>query len=195
VLLAVALMLLMLPLWVHTAIDASGGTVPGGTAPDAHRVSDETVRQLVFGGDFAITAPDGSAMYTADEAGHLADVRVVLYLFLALALLSAIALFVGLRRAPRDAQASKAIARGALTLVVLVIGLGVVGLVAFGVAFEIFHRLLFPGGNWAFPPGSNLIALYPIGFWQLSTLAMGGLVLIGCAWVWVVARSRAAAFG
>lgn len=193
VLVAISVLILMLPLWVHFGIDWSGGSVPGGAAADAHRISDDTVRQLLFGGDFVITAPNGSAMYTAEEAGHLADVRGVLYLFLGLAVASVALLVAGLRSGRGDAARWRAVGRGAIVLVGSLIVLGVVGALAFSVAFEMFHRILFPGGNWAFPADSNLIALYPYAFWQLSAAALGVLVLVGAAIVWFVARRRAAA--
>jgi uncharacterized membrane protein len=70
--------------------------------------------------------------------------------------------------------------------------LGVVAAVAFGLAFEVFHRLLFPGGNWAFPADSNLIRLYPIAFWQLSVAALGLLAGGAGALTWWIGRRRAA---
>lgn len=76
----------------------------------------------------------------------------------------------------------------------LVIGvLGGFALLAFGVAFELFHRVLFPGGNWAFPADSLLIRLYPYEFWQLSATAFGALAMLGGASVWYLARRRARA--
>ncbi len=192
-LVAVPLLLLLTPVWVHLAIDISGGTVPGGSPADAHRISDATVRDLLLGGSFAMTAPDGSAMYTADEAAHMADVRVVLYGFLALAVLSAAVLVGALRHGRADASRWSAVARGAVFLVVVLIVLGVIGALAFGVAFELFHQILFPGGNWAFPADSNLIRLYPYAFWQASAAALGVLAIVLAAITWFFARGRAAA--
>jgi len=194
-LLALPLLLLLTPFWVHYAIDLAGGSVPGGVPADAHRISDATVRDLLLGGSFVMTAPDGSAMYTPDEASHMADVRVVLYAFLALAALCAALVISALRRGRTDASHWTAVARGAVLLVAALVVLAVVGVLAFGVAFELFHRLLFPGGNWAFPADSNLIRLYPYAFWQLSAGALGVLAVVLAAVTWYVARRRASAVG
>jgi hypothetical protein len=192
-LVGLALVLLVTPVWVNSAIDLAGGSVSGGNAIDAHSASDATVRDLLFGGDFAVIGPDGNALFTRDEAAHMADVRIVLYAFLLLALVSATAVVAALTRAPRDPTRWRAVARGAAILAVAVIALGVTGALAFSFAFELFHRLLFPGGNWAFPEDSNLIRLYPMTFWQLSAAAIGVLALAGAAVVWMLARRRAAA--
>lgn len=189
--LGLALLLLLTPVWVHAAIDLAGGTTPGGDRAAAHAVSDRTVADLLSGGTFDIAAPGGAAMYTADEIGHLRDVRVVLYVFLGLAAGSGLLVFVTVARAARDARLWRAVSAGGAVLIGAVAVLGVVGVLAFGPAFELFHRLLFPGGNWAFPVDSNLIRLYPYAFWQLSAAAMGALAIAGGAAVWLAGRWRA----
>lgn len=191
-LLGVALGLLLTPFWVHAAIDLSGGGLPGLPAAAAHSTSDRTVSELVFGGDFTVALPDGSPAYTTDEAGHLRDVRVVLYAFLSLAAASAALVLAAVGRRSQDRQIWRAISRGSAALVVGLVVLGAFAAVAFGLAFEIFHRLLFPGGNWAFPADSNLIRLYPIGFWQLSAAALGVLAGAAGLMVWLIGRDRAA---
>jgi hypothetical protein len=54
-----------------------------------------------------------------------------------------------------------------------------------------FHRILFPGGNFSFPADSLLIQLYPYAFWQLSAGALGVLGIVGGLVVWWLARRRA----
>jgi uncharacterized membrane protein len=69
---------------------------------------------------------------------------------------------------------------------------GVLSAVAFDAAFELFHRLLFPGGNFSFDPASQrLVQLYPFAFWQLTAAALGALLVVGGALAWLVARRRA----
>jgi hypothetical protein len=194
VLLAVALMLLFAPPWVHFAVDASGGA---GWAPSptlAHEWSDRTIAELLLGpGTFAISTPGGGALYTADEAAHLRDVRLVLVGFLALALAAGALVGWRLQRHRGEPATWRALARGGAALAVGLLVIGVIAAVAFGAAFELFHRLLFPGGNWAFPADSNLVRLYPLGFWQLSAAALGGLGIAGGALTWLVGRRRARA--
>jgi integral membrane protein (TIGR01906 family) len=188
--LAAALVLLLTPVWTHFALRAAGSTTVGGV-DQVTRASDETVLDLLTLGDFEITAADGTALYTDDERGHMRDVQVVLYLFVGLA--AAAALFVAFI-VSSGPQASEwaAVARGGAGVVIGVVVLGVMGALAFGVAFELFHKIFFPGGNWAFPPDSNLIRLYPLPFWQLSSAALGGLAAAGGAVTWWFARRRAA---
>ncbi len=124
-------------------------------------VSDRTVTELLVGpGTFQFvwwpcddvsSCAFGPPLYTPDEAAHLRDVRLVLWSFLGLALTSAILMPVAIARRPNDAVRWRAVARGGGALTVLIVVLGVVGALAFEPAFELFHRLLFPGGNWAFP--------------------------------------------
>jgi len=80
--------------------------------------------------------------------------------------------------------------------VVALLVAGAFAAVAFGIAFELFHRVLFPGGNWAFDPAqSNLVRMYPLGFWQLSAAAYGCLAIAGGTVVWLFARRRSRAPG
>jgi len=184
VILAVALLLLMTPIWTHFAITTSGGTGAVATSELAFQLSDRTVAELLLG-------PGTFSDYAADEAGHMRDVRFVLYGFLGLAAASVALLAWRIGRAPTDPRTWLSIARGGATLAVILIALGVVAALAFGVAFELFHRILFPGGNWAFAADSLLIRLYPYAFWQLSAAALGGLGVVGGLLVWFLARRRA----
>lgn len=192
VLVALPLLLLLTPLWTHFAIDTSGGGIMLATPDLAHEISDKTVNEMIFGpGTFSYSQPPGPYVFTPDEAAHLRDARALLIGFLGVALVSAILIAFALATHGRDAETWRSIARGAVLLVAVLVVLGAVGALAFGFAFELFHRILFPGGNWAFPPDSQLIGLYPFAFWQLSAAALGALALAGAALVWVLARRRA----
>lgn len=201
--LALSLLMLLTPLWTHWAVGASGGSLRYGTPDQVLAVSDQTVTELLAGpGTFQIVRPCDdlsscafSSVYTLDEIAHLRDVRLVLWAFVGLALASVILVGAALIRHPRDAARWRAITRGGGVLTVLIVVLGVVGALAFEPAFELFHRLLFPGGNWAFPADSNLIRLYPYAFWQLSAAAFGLLGGLGGAIVWFLGRRRAASLG
>lgn len=183
VILAIVLLLLMTPIWVHFAMSASAAP---GIQPGLTRLSDLTVNELLFG-------PGTFSPFSADEAAHLRDVRLVLYVFLALAIGSAGLLAWSSRRHSSDPRIWRSISRGGAALAVTLVALGAFAALAFGIAFELFHRILFPGGNWAFSEDSLLIRLYPYGFWQLSAAAFGVLgILVGLI-AWFVARRRARA--
>jgi integral membrane protein (TIGR01906 family) len=201
--LAMALVLLLTPVWTHFALVA---THPDACQPqylclfDTDTIvadSDLTVNALMFSGDFDFArtrAPAGSPpFYSADEQSHMRDVRVVLYGFLLLALVSLVFVVASLVRAPRNAGRWKAVSRGGLWLTSAIVVLGVFAFVAFDQAFLLFHEIFFPGGNFSFSDDSNLIRLYPEPFWELSSFALGALAIGGGLLVWFLARSRAAA--
>ncbi|MEO6349712.1 MAG: DUF1461 domain-containing protein, partial [Candidatus Limnocylindrales bacterium] len=185
VILAVALLLLITPIWTHFALSASGAT-SYFEAGQAFNLSDATIVELVAG-------PGTFSAFSADEAGHMRDVRAVLLAFLVAAAMFVALIALTLTRASGDARAWRALARGGLVLALGLVVLGVFAALAFGVAFELFHRLLFPGGNWSFPEGSLLITLYPYGFWQLSAAAFAVLSIGAGLIVWFVARRRSRA--
>ncbi len=191
--LAVALVLLITPIWTHFALGAAGSLAPSGGGQAAVVASDQTISALITFGSFDFAAADGSPMFTADEQGHMHDVQIVLYGFLILAVASLVFVVITLSRAPRDAARWKAVGRGGIWLIVAMVVLGVFAFVAFDTVFTLFHEIFFPGGNWAFPADSNLILLYPEPFWELSSAALFGLSVIGAVIVWFVARRRAAA--
>ena len=199
--LAVALLLLLTPIWTHFALVQAHADA---CAPqqlcqiDQNTViaaSDQTINALLFTGDFSFRGPgaldNGAPFYTDAEQAHMRDVRVVLYGFLLLALVSAVFVVASLIRRGRDAARWKAVSRGGIWLIVGIVVLGVFAFVAFDTVFTLFHEIFFPGGNWAFPADSNLIRLYPEAFWELCSLALGVLCVIGGSIVWFLGRRRA----
>jgi len=179
--LAVALLLLMTPIWTHFALPFAWA---GGDPTYGLGLSDSTIRELFFGpGTFSAFGPD--------EAAHMRDVRVVFWGFMVLAVASVGLISWQIARHPRDPLVWRSISRGGIALVVALVVLGVFALVAFDTVFTLFHEIFFPGGNWAFSPNSLLIQLYPYAFWELSSGALGVLGIGGGLAVWLLARRRA----
>jgi len=192
--LAVALLLLLTPVWTHFALGASGGTNALVTSAQSLEINDRTVAELFVGpGTFHYSDPPGPTIYSADEAAHMRDVRVVLFGFLALAGVSIVFIVASLMRRPRDAGRWRAVSRGGIWLIGAMVVLGVFAAFAFEAAFTLFHEIFFPGGNWSFDANSFLIRLYPETFWELSSFALGTLAIVGGLSVWYLARRRAAA--
>jgi hypothetical protein len=181
VILAVSLLMLMAPVWMHFALDLSHG--PGSRA-GMFQISDRTVWELFVG-------PGTFSEFAADEAAHMRDVRVVFWGFIGLAIAGAALISWRIVRHGHQARTWRSISRGGLALVIALPVLGVFAFLAFDVAFELFHRILFPGGNFSFPADSLLIQLYPYAFWQLSAGALGVLGIVGGLVVWWLARRRA----
>jgi uncharacterized protein DUF1461 len=200
VIVVAGVLLLTTTLWMHFAIPAAGGGLPGYPLEASLVASDRTVRQLLGAGDFLIsvecpapaTCPPQELLYTDAEAAHLRDARAVLYLFVGLAVASLAFVIAALIHRPHDARRRRAVARGGAGLAIGAVAVGVVGFLSFNAAFELFHRVFFPGGNWEFPADSNMIRLYPYAFWQLTAVALGALCVIGGGLVWWLARRRAA---
>ena len=184
VILAVALLLLMTPIWTHFALGASGATNSFASPEAAYQLSDKTVSEIFVG-------PGTFSAFAADEAAHMRDVRVVFYGFMVRATASAGLLAGQVARHPRDPQVWRSVSRGGIWVVVALIVLGIFAAFAFETAFELFHRIFFPGGNWAFPADSLLITLYPYAFWELSAAAMGVLGIGAGLIVWIFARKAA----
>jgi hypothetical protein len=195
VIVAVAVLALMIPIYMHGALDRAGSPGFLGVAPaQAHELSDATVSELLFGpGTFVIPfGAGGQRFYDAAEASHLRDARTVLYGLLALAGLSIVVLGLGAIRSRRVARLWRSMSVGAGVLGVAFIVIGALFLVAFDAAFTVFHEIFFPGGNWSFDFATErLVQLYPIPFWQEATTVIGGTVIAVSGLIWWLARRRA----
>lgn len=125
----------------------------------------------------------GVNVFTPSEFAHMADVRVV---FVAFRIAAAIAGLVGcgvvVRAASRGRRAAVLLARdGAVVAAVAVAAIAALAAVAFDPLFLVFHEIFFPQGNFLFPPGSNLLVVYPDEYWYGVTLR------IGCTFVVIMA--------
>jgi hypothetical protein len=182
---ALALLPLLTPWVMHAALDAADSAAwLGVDAQATHGYSDWTVDELVFGpGTWEGTGPDGSAMYDASEVEHLRDVRQLLWLTFLLGAIGLVAILVLLERSADGNEVLAAVGLGGALVAVTVVVVGVVGVVAFDPLFELFHRVFFPQGDWAFDPSSQrLVQLYPFAFWQIMGAALGlVMVLLGVA--------------
>jgi integral membrane protein (TIGR01906 family) len=159
----------------------------------AESVSDRTLGELVFGpGDFAFAIePGGPRFYNEDEASHLRDARLVLWVFIGVVVLCAAVLVVVAARI-RDSWPWHAMAGGAAALALAFTAIGAFFVVAFDPAFELFHRVFFPGGNWSFDvTRDRMVQLYPVPFWELMFTAVFVVAIVLGALTWFLARRRA----
>lgn len=187
------------PAWVAFEQDRSGSAALAGYPPaDVHSITSSILGDLVLAqGDFAV-ARHGAAVLTEAERSHMRDVRGVFQAFYLLVLVSIAVLAVMWRRARRRDSRSAwwhAVQRGAAGLAVAIAILGVVSLVAFDAAFEVFHRLFFAAGSYSFDPRtSHLIQLFPDQFWSETTIAVAVVAILASlvtAWAAATARRRA----
>ena len=194
VILGVTVVLLFNPIYVNAGIRYAGSAgILGMTEAQAESASDRTLGEMLVGpGDFAFPVePGGSRFYDESEAAHLRDARLVLWLFLAGVLVSALALVVITVRV-RAAWPWRAIAGGAAVLATAVAALGLLFTFAFDTAFELFHRIFFPGGNYSFDvTRERMVQLYPVPFWELTFTAGFVIAIVLGAIVWFLARRQA----
>jgi len=117
----------------------------------------------------------GAEVFTRDEYAHMRDVRQVFVGARVLAVIAAAVAGLLLVRAwRRDVRAVLIVARDAS--VAAGCGVAAVGLaasVAFDPLFLLFHRIVFPQGNFLFAPDSNLLAVYPDVYWYEVTIRVG----------------------
>ena len=131
-------------------------------------------------GDDGAPVSFGVDVFTAAEYSHMADVRRVFIGARIVAIVAAVVaalLVVGVAR--RGRRAAVALARDAA--IAASIGTAIIAVaaaVAFDPLFLLFHEILFPQGNFLFPPDSNLLAMYPDQYWYGVTLRVG-LAFVG----------------
>ena len=189
--LALALLPLLTPWVMHPTLDAAQSAAWLGTdSGTVHALSDRTVDELLFGpGTFAFPGPDDLPFYVPAEVSHLHDARTLLWLLVGFGALATLGMGVALVRGAAPIATVRAIGLGGAVTAIGVVLIGVVGLVAFEPLFELFHRIFFPGGNWAFDPRTErLVQLYPYAFWQLIAAALGGAAAVIGVIVWLLAR-------
>jgi hypothetical protein len=189
-----AIVPLLTPLFIHPALDAAGSASwLGLDAAAARQASDRAVGDLLsVSGTFDLAAPSGEPFFDASERAHLRDARTLLWVALLAGSACAGLVILALARARAAERRSlwQAVSRGGAVAAIGAVVLGLVGIVAFGSLFTLFHEIAFPAGGWSFDPTSQrLVQLYPLAFWQVTATALGLLVVVIGMLVWGLARA------
>ena len=106
------------------------------------------------------------------EKSHIADVKQLiktnsLLLFLAVALFVCLTGSMFLLSEDFLQKLGKAFIGGSLLSILLGGVFWLLSKIGFCGFFTVFHKVLFPQGNWSFDPAANnMVVLYPPGFWQ-----------------------------
>ena len=189
-LLALAVLPFLLPAWVALAQDRAEATAwTGYSSPELRAATDSILGDLVIGPPDFDVAVAGEPVLSERERGHMRDVRAVFGGFAVAALASVLVLVVAAARS--GATAWRAARRGAISLAVGIVAVGLVGIVAFELAFEVFHRLFFARGSYTFDPRTErLVQLFPQRFWFETSIAVGVVALLLAVAVAVLATSR-----
>ena len=146
---------------------------------DIERVTASYLADIYLDGDFDAALEGDEPLLDAEERSHMTDVSRLVRLLAGIAIVALVLAAVTgtlLRREPRRQGAIMLISAGSIGAVALLLA-GVFA-VAFEPAFLLFHELLFPPGTYLFEPGSNLISLFPEGFWFDAALAAGALIVL-----------------
>lgn len=187
---------------VRVEQDRAGvGELTGYSADELDAVTGVLLADLVlWRGDFDVVDRlpagwGGGPVLSDAERSHMRDVRVVFAGLWLLVLAGLATLVLGFRRARTAvarADAWRSVAAGARALALVIAVIGVFAIVAFDVAFEVFHRLFF-SGNYTFDPRTDkLVQLFPMQFWsEISTVV--GAVVLGAAILtaWLAGRRAA----
>ena len=111
-------------------------------------------------------------LFDDNERAHMADVRAV-FQATKVAFAAGLVLLIGVLRWTDRAQRTRLVRDVAIVAGVGVSLLAIAAAVAFDRLFLLFHELFFPQGNFLFGPDSNLLALYPDGYWYGVTFQIG----------------------
>ena len=159
------------------------------------RVTGEVLADLYADGDFAVELEPGVPLLDDRERSHMGDVSALVRLLAAmLSVAAAVAVVTALwlRREPGRigrVMVATSIGIGAVALL-----LGVTFAVAFEPAFLAFHAIFFPPGTYLFAPGSQLILLFPSGFWFDASLLAGATIVVTAVVIgmggWRLAHAR-----
>ncbi len=197
VVVAVAILPFLTPAWVGFEQGRAQAAAWTGYAPaDLQAATDAILSDLVVGPPRFDVEVAGTPVLTDRERGHMRDVRKVFmtfYLAAAIAALVLVGSFALLRGRSR-AVLWRRIARAGIGIAVVTVVGGIAGIAAFDAAFQLFHELFFPQGNFLFDPRTDrLVQLFPETFWVETTVAVGGLiVLLALVLAWIGSRRSAA---
>jgi integral membrane protein (TIGR01906 family) len=154
------------------------------TQAEVDRVTREVLVDLYLDGPFVAAFEGREPLLDARERSHMHDVAVLVRQLALAVLLAAIAAAVTgwwLRREPRRRGRIMIAAAGAVGVAALLLALTFV--VTFEAAFLAFHAIFFPPDSFLFEPGSNLITLFPEGFWFDASLAAGAAIILAAVLV------------
>ena len=183
VIVAVAILPFLTPAWVDFGQGWAGAIgYTGFTHDELQTATDSILADLVVGPpDFDVTIR-GVPVLNERERAHMRDVRGVFAGFAVLAVLAAaglLAAYIGSRRLGHPERWWSAVRNGTRGLAVGIVVVGLIAFFAFDAAFEVFHRLFFPGGTYTFDPRTDrLVQLFPFDFWSQTTLAVGVVILV-----------------
>ena len=145
-------------------------------------VEDATTDLLVdiyTDGGFDAAFPGEAPLLNERERSHMHDVaRLVRILAISVIVAAVVAVLSARRMRGEPRRVGAVMLRTAAVIGAAALALALTFAVAFEPAFLAFHAIFFPPGTYLFEPGSNLITLFPEGFWFDASLAAGATILL-----------------
>ena len=185
--------LLLFNPWFTSALQARHAVADAfETSPaEIDRVTGQILVDLYVGGDFDAALTTGEPLLDERERSHMAAVSSLVRLLAGitvLALVLAVATGAWLRHERRRQGRIMFTAAG----LVGAIGLVLAGIfaVAFEPAFLAFHAIFFPPGTYLFSEGSQLVVLFPEGFWFDASLVAGAAIVLTALAVALIGFAR-----
>jgi integral membrane protein (TIGR01906 family) len=157
-------------------------TAFGVPQAEVDRVTGELLLDLIADGNFDTAFVGEPALLDERERSHMHDVaRLVRLLWIAVIVAAIVAVLCVTRMRGEARRVGAVMLRTAAVIGAAALALALTFAVAFEPAFLAFHAVFFPPGTFLFQPGSNLITLFPEGFWFDASLAAGGTILLSAA--------------
>jgi integral membrane protein (TIGR01906 family) len=143
------------------------------------RVTTDILGDLYVDGSFMASLDGDGPLLDASERSHMTDVSRLVRLLAGVAVFALVVAgitAVWLRGEPRRRGRLMLVAGGSIGLIA--VALAATFAVAFEPAFLAFHTLFFPPGTYLFETGSELILLFPQGFWFDAALVAGSVIIL-----------------
>ncbi|MEJ7803863.1 MAG: DUF1461 domain-containing protein [Candidatus Limnocylindria bacterium] len=167
--------------WFTSALQARHEVAAAFDTPQAEidGVTGEILVDLYLNGDFDASLTPGEPLLDERERSHMGDVSRLVQLTAGItvaALVVAVITGAWLRHERRRQGRIMITAAGVIGAIAVVLA-GIFA-VAFEAAFLAFHAIFFPAGTYLFSEGSQLIVLFPQGFWFDASIAAGGTIVV-----------------
>ena len=184
--------LLLFNPWFTSALQARHDVAVAFQTSQAEidRVSGEILADLYVGGDFDVSLT-GEPLLDARERSHMGDVSSLVRLLAGIAVVALVlALVTGAWLRHERLRQGRIMFTAAGVVGAIAIVLAGIFAVAFEPAFLAFHAVFFPPGTYLFSEGSQLIVLFPEGFWFDAALAAGGAIVVTALAVALIGFAR-----
>jgi Protein of unknown function (DUF1461) len=173
-------LLLFNPLFTSALQERHEVAAAFGVPPaEVDRATGELLVDLLLDGDFEAAFEGEPPLLNEREQSHMHDVAsLVRILAITVIVAGVVAVLSARRMRGEPRRVGVVMLRTAAVIGAAALALALTFAVAFEPAFLAFHAIFFPPGTYLFEPGSNLITLFPEGFWFDASLAAGATIIL-----------------